>query len=193
MLNPFTHKKVLRNGVPGRATIVEQGALDRGGTSFNLPMTLQVHVDGMTPYEVEDQWMVKAKDTVGLSGWIPVRVDRERPERVAIDWEGVRANYEQSKAARRDALAARVGPGVSGLDADTSEQVQQALGAMGINLDLSNATVTSYPPQEFTVGAFGGGEDDTIGKLERLAALRASGALTDAEFEEQKRRLLDGG
>ena len=30
---------------------------------------LQVHVDGMTPYEVEDQWMVKAKDTVGLSGW----------------------------------------------------------------------------------------------------------------------------
>jgi Short C-terminal domain len=192
MLNPFTHKKVLRNGVPGRATIVEMGALDRGGTSFNLPMTLQIHVDGMTPYEVEDQWMVKAKDTIGLSGWIPVRVDRERPERVAIDWEGVRANYEQSKAARRDALASGGATGITGLDADTSEQVQQALGAMGINLDLSNATVMSYPPQEFTVGAFGGGEDDTIGKLERLAALRASGALTDAEFEVQKRRLLDG-
>jgi hypothetical protein len=31
-----------------------------------------------------------------------------------------------------------------------------------------------------------------IGKLERLAALRASGALTDAEFEQQKRRLLGG-
>jgi hypothetical protein len=193
MLNPFTHKKVLRNGVPGRATIVERGALDRGGTSFNLPMTLQVHVDGLTPYEVEDQWMVKAKDAIGLSGWIPVRVDRERPERVAIDWDGVRANYEQSKAARRDALASG-GAGVPGLDADAAAQVQQALGAMGLNVDLSDATVVSHPPQEITVGdmrGFGGG-DDTIGKLERLAALRASGALTDAEFEAQKRRLLDG-
>jgi hypothetical protein len=195
MLNPFTHKKVLRNGVHGRATIVEMGALDRGGTSFNLPMTLQVHVDGMAPYEIEDQWMVKAKDTVGLSGWIPVRVDRERPERVAIDWDGVRANYEQSKAARREALASGGGAaGISGLDADTSEQVQQALGAMGINVDLSNATVTTYPPQEIDLGALSGGvADDTISKLERLAALRASGALTDAEFEAQKRRLLDGG
>jgi hypothetical protein len=190
MLNPFTHKKVLRNGVPGRATIVEMGALDRGGTSFNLPMTLQVHVDGMTPYEVEDQWMVKARDTVGLSGWIPVRVDRERPERVAIDWDGVRANYEADKAARRDALAS--GGGIAGLDADVSAQLQQTLGAMGI--DLSDATVTAHPPQEITLGGFGGGgQDDTIGKLERLAALRASGVLTDAEFEEQKRRILDGG
>lgn len=31
-------------------------------------MTLQVHVEGLTPFEVEDQWMVKAKDTEGLSG-----------------------------------------------------------------------------------------------------------------------------
>jgi hypothetical protein len=72
--------------------------------------------------------------------------------------------------------------------------VQEALGAMGINLDLSNAVVTSHPPQELAVGGFGfGDDDDTISKLERLAALHASGALTDAEFAEQKRRLLDGG
>lgn len=45
MLNPLTHRKVLKKGMPGRATIVERGALDRGGTSFNLPMTLQVNVE----------------------------------------------------------------------------------------------------------------------------------------------------
>jgi hypothetical protein len=28
------------------------GALDRGGTSFNLPMTLQVYVEGLTPYKL---------------------------------------------------------------------------------------------------------------------------------------------
>lgn len=35
--------------------------------------------------------------------------------------------------------------------------------------------------------------DDTLDQLERLAALRDSGALTEDEFQAQKRRLLDGG
>lgn len=34
---------------------------------------------------------------------------------------------------------------------------------------------------------------DTIAKLERLQRLRESGALTDAEFDAQKRRILGGG
>lgn len=36
-------------------------------------------------------------------------------------------------------------------------------------------------------------DDALIGRLERLAALRDSGALSDDEFQTQKRRLLDGG
>ena len=119
MLNPFTHRKILKHGRPGRAMIVEKGALDRGGTSFNLPMTLQVHVDGMTPYEVEDQWMVKAKDTITLSGWIPVKVDPDEPEKVAIDWELLRERCEQEKAARRDALAQ--GDGFTGANVTIGE------------------------------------------------------------------------
>jgi Short C-terminal domain len=91
MLNPLTHRKVLKKGMPGRATIVERGALDRGGTSFNLPMTLQ---------------------PAGAPGF-------------ASDGAG----------------------------ADT---------------------------------------DDQLSQLERLSALRASGALTDEEFSEQKRRILGG-
>jgi hypothetical protein len=34
--------------------------------------------------------------------------------------------------------------------------------------------------------------DDQLAKLERLGALRASGVLTEEEFQEQKRRLLGG-
>jgi hypothetical protein len=107
MLNPFTHRKVLRKGMPGRATIVEMGALDRGATSFNLPMTLQVYVEGMTPYEGEDQWMVKAKDTVALSGAIPVKVHPEDPMEVAIDWDELRARHQREEDERRQALAAQ--------------------------------------------------------------------------------------
>jgi Short C-terminal domain len=107
VLNPLTHRRILKKGVPGRAMIISMGGIDRGATSFNLPMTLQVYVEGWTPYEVEDQWMVKAKDTIALSGAIPVRVDPDDQTRVAIDWDGVRARHEQEETARRQALAAQ--------------------------------------------------------------------------------------
>jgi Short C-terminal domain len=122
VLNPFTHRKVLKKGKPGRANIVAMGVLNRGATSFNLPMTLQVYVEGMTPYEVEDQWMVKAKDTEGLSGTIPVKVNPDDPMEVAIDWDGVREQYQREENERRQALAAQ-GPvgdpaaAAAGLDA----------------------------------------------------------------------------
>jgi uncharacterized protein (DUF697 family) len=37
-----------------------------------------------------------------------------------------------------------------------------------------------------------GGEQDTVSKLERLAQLRDKGVLTEAEFQDQKKKLLDG-
>ena len=160
MLNPFTHRKVLEEGAPGRATVVSVGALDRDGTIFNLPMTLHVFVEGTTPYEVSDQWWVKASDAIALEGSIPVRVDREDPEKVAIDWDGLRAQEAREGEARRAQLAA-MGP--------WSGQA-------------------AAPPRD---PAAAGGED-IVSRLERLAALHASGALTDAEFTAQKQRVLGG-
>ena len=55
----------------------------------------------------------------------------------------------------------------------------------GLTVDRSDAVVTTY-------GAPSPAEDDTIAKLERLAALRESEVLTEEEFAEQKRRLLAG-
>jgi hypothetical protein len=87
VLNPLIHRNVLAHGVRGRASVVAMGALDRGAPSCNLPMTLQVYVDGWTPYEVEDEWLVKAGDAADMSGWVPVRVDPDDLQNVAIDWE----------------------------------------------------------------------------------------------------------
>jgi hypothetical protein len=186
VLNPITHRKVLKNGVPGQATIVEMGALDRDSSICNLPMTLQVHVEGWTPYETEGQWMVKAKDTVGLSGSIPVRVDPDDHDKVAIDWDGVRANYEQHVDARRQALA-QGGLGGANVTFQSQEidltqnpeaaaRVMQALGLSGANVGFGQQSPA--------------GDDDPIARLERLGALKASGVLTEDEFQAQKRRIL---
>ena len=91
MINPLTHRKVLKKGMPGRATIVEMSMPQPGASSQNIAMTLQVHVEGITPYEVEDQWMVSRKDTLGFGMSLPVKVDKKDNNKVAIDWESARA------------------------------------------------------------------------------------------------------
>ena len=177
MLNPFTHSKVLKSGLPGRATIVGMSMPQGQATVFNLPMTLLVSVEGMAPYEVEDQWWVKDRDVEELKGSLPVRVDREDPATVAIDWETLRS--ERGVLGVRDAIKfMRSGqdeqPAPAADPAVMAAQVQQAM-------DMANAFAAQAP-------AAGG--DDVVSKLERLAALRDSGALTEAEFEQQKRRVL---
>ncbi len=105
MLNPFTRRKVLKNGMPGRATIVEMSMPESGASSQNIAMTLQVHCEGITPYEVEGQWMVSRKDPIGFGLELPVKVDKEDHNKVAIDWDAARGEDTQRTAARREALA----------------------------------------------------------------------------------------
>jgi hypothetical protein len=191
MLNPLAHRKILKKGMPGRAMIVEKGMPPHdGGRNFNLPMTLQVHVEGVTPFEVEDQWMTKATDYGSLAGSIPVMVDREDHTRVAIDWERLREDAEQAKTARREALAAggAAHPGAApggaqvidarNLDPD---QLGQMLGQLGVSAGGRSPAAAEVPSTP---------ADDQLSQLERLSALRASGALTEEEFEQQKRRIL---
>lgn len=195
MLNPFTHRKILKKGMPGRATIFAVTTPARGAWKFNLGMTLQVHVEGLAPYEVEDSWIVFSNDPVGWGNSLPVKVDRDDQTRVAIDWKAAREEAEQRKTARREALAKG---GVRGLGAslggaqvidarsnpELRKQVEQMLGQIGASVPAGSGGSRGGPG-----GAAGA---DTISQLERLAALRASGALTEEEFEEQKNRLLGG-
>ena len=284
MLNPFTKRKILKNGKPGRARIISMSVPDSSASSQNIAMTLQVYVEGLAPYEVEDQWMVSGKDPIGMGVEVPVKVDADNPQKVAIDWDAARQEDAVETSARREALAAQgpVGgapgaaaggsggvqdplaggaaafgagaaagvPGLGGL-MDQVRQMQQAAmtmqaGAGGmpvvdtrndpelrakIEQVLGHPIETGKPetldfsqdPQKAaqvmqivqqhqlekmgmsgaaTTGALGAAaiagtppaqpaaDDDALSKLERLAKLHEAGALTDAEFETEKRQLL---
>ena len=255
MINPFTHRKILKKGKPGTATIVSMSMPQPGASSQNIAMTLQVFVEGMNPYEVEDQWMVSSKDTLGFGMQLPVKVDPDKPEKVAIDWEAARAGEIQQTAARRQALAAQ-GPvggvaaggtaaggvqdplaggaamagaagmmgGMAGMgaggqaptidlrnDPELRAKLEKVLGreltpGTSAHIDTSNDPALAMQIMQVVqqhnlekAGMAGAGAaaqpaaaagDDSISKLERLSALRDSGALTDAEFDAQKRQIL---
>jgi hypothetical protein len=224
MINPFTHRKILKKGLPGRATIVAMSMPDRGASSQNIAMTLQVHVEGITPYEVEDQWMVSSKDTLGFGMELPVKVDQKDHDKVAIDWEQAREEHEQTTAARREALASGggMGDGAQGAapvidmqnDPELRHKIEQVLGRK--LTPGSTETIAENDPalqmrimqvvQEHAAqkaagsgasgfgSAFGAGdaEGEKIAQIERLAALKASGALSEEEFEKEKQKILGG-
>ena len=74
--------------VSGRAQVVGIGKAERGTA---VPMTMQVHVEGWSPYELEGEWLVDIRYASALADWIPVRVDPDDLQNVWIDWDGVRA------------------------------------------------------------------------------------------------------
>lgn len=81
-------------------------------------------------------------------------------------------------------ISGPAGPSGTGLSPDQAARVQQALGALGIS-SASAVQVVGTPGAGARVG-----QPDPIEQLERLAELRKSGALTDEEFDQQKRRVL---
>jgi hypothetical protein len=257
MINPFTHRKILKKGRPGTGTIVAMSMPDAGASTQYIAMTLQIQVEGMAPYEVEDQWMVNRKNTLGFGMALPVKVDQDNPQKVAIDWDAAGDLQAQETAARRAALAAQGPVGASGVadplagrtagaEAMSGMGGMGAFGAMGgafgggspqepvldlrndpelreklekvIGRELTPGTTEhldfSHDPmlaaqvmqtiaqhqaekQMQGLGAMGGatvgagvGGDDSIAQLERLDALRQSGALSQEEFDAQKKRLL---
>jgi|SRR3954452_599318 hypothetical protein len=65
-------------------------------------------------------------------------------------------------------------------DADTEARLE--------DLEYQQSTAAQAPPAP----AAGGISDAAIQQLQKLAELKSQGILTDAEFEEQKRKLLSG-
>jgi len=246
MLNPFTHRKILKKGRPGTGTIVAMSSREPGSSSQNVAMTLQIEVEGLSPYEVEDQWMVSSKSVLGFGMVLPVKVDVDNPQTVAIDWDAARDQHDAETAARRAALASQPPVGAAGgsgagpiidplggdsvfggaftqptvmpgsepsidirNDPELRAKLEKVLGreltpGTSERLDFASdpamgaqvmAVIAQHQAEkQMQAASPSAGEtssaDDVVSQIERLDALRQSGALTQEEFEAQKKRLL---
>jgi Short C-terminal domain len=141
--------QILANGIAGQGVIVGHGTPERGAQWFNLDIDLEVHVSGRQPYRVNKEYLVPGGATIGQGVTLPIKVDREDPTKIAIDWQSAQQAPQRGEV--------------------------RPVGGSGF----------APAPAPSSVGA-----DDHLAELERLAKLRDSGALTDAEFEQQKAKIL---
>jgi len=153
-------------------------------TEVLLKTRLRVEPAGEPTFEVEKRLRFAQLGIPGAGSTVTVRYDPEDHNSLMID---------DTEAGVLDAMSARTGLDLNGLMSTIRETKAEhpgdrmAMGdalraQLGVQGGVVFATPPAFPPA-----------DDQIGRLERLAALHASGALTDAEFAEQKARVLAEG
>lgn len=152
--------RILAEGAPGDGVIVGMGTPERGATWFNLNLDLEIHVSGRDPYRINQQYLVPASAQLGQGVKLPVKVDKSDPAKIAIDWE--RASSGPAEGEIRPAGEAQ------------PAAAPPAGGLAGAAAGWSNVAASADP----------------VARLEKLAQLKESGALSDAEFEAQKAKIL---
>jgi hypothetical protein len=140
-------------------------------------MNLVVSADGMPATPVEHECMCRQDRWPHGGQVLPVTVDRADPTRLRIEWDEVRS-HEDRIAEQAHRLAAQMNNGGASTGNELVDQLRAAFPGAEI-------TVSSHQPN---LADLTGG--DSVERLERLAALHRSGALTDEEFAAAKARLL---
>jgi hypothetical protein len=186
--------KKIKDPVQGMAQIVSCNGPADNATSSPCQMQLVVQVEGREPYAVEHVQFFKHRRWPSPGMTLPVTVSRRDPNHLRVekaeipDWQDVGMNQAEQIAASMQG-GASAAPGVGGPMIDLSgdpeaaaqkiAMVEQATG-MDLNADGKIGADAS--------GA--GNSTERIAQLERLAELHTSGALSDAEFDAEKAKLL---
>lgn len=105
-------RRLLREGIPGQATIlsIEGGNMVINNINYLMTFQLLVSIPGRQPYQVEHKQLVPifAIASLPIGASVPVMVDRANPDKLTIDLAG------EASAMRRAAAAVGAADGPTG-------------------------------------------------------------------------------
>jgi hypothetical protein len=199
----------IEDGVRGQAVVQGASRPPHETTVWhNVKMWLDVHVEGWEPYRIEHHCMVRTSKHPQAGATLPVVVDRENKERIDIQWDQVKTVEELMSEGQPGQIpgAPNITMGQpqvidlrdAGLSGDLNEQIQQAMQIAQQAMQQQDVPMTPPATGPAEVAQPPAGPSDPgenmvtkrLVQLEQLAALRDSGALTDAEFEAEKIKIL---
>ena len=160
--------------VRGTAQVVSASMPAADATSSNCSMSLVVSAEGLAPTPVEHTAMASVKRWPCPGTTLPVTVDLADPTRLKIHWDDLQTNKKsamQQAEQMAEMMKGGAGATAQGGGMDLGAAIQQATGAAGWQ---------TKPAAE-----------DVAGQIEKLSRLHDSGALSDEEFADAKRKLLE--
>jgi len=173
LLGDWVKSKRMSQPARGTAQVVSASLPPYDSTSANCSMSLVVSAEGLAPTPVDHTAMASVKRWPTPGTTLPVTVDLADPTRLKIHWDDVQTN-KQSAMQQAEQMAAMMrggGATAQGAGMDLGAAIQQATAAAG---QQAKPAV-----------------DDPAGQIEKLSQLHDSGALSDEEFAEAKRKLLE--
>lgn len=215
----FDGFKRIKDPVRATAQIVSTTAAPDSATSGTCRMHLVVSVPGHASYAIDDEFIVKVKKWPSPGQTLPLEASQSDPTRFKVLWDEI-PDWDVGAAAQAEKLAAAMNQEppttqvsssmvmINGRPA-TPEELKQYEAMTGMDLDgdgriAGGAAAPGGGLQGMIAGAMAaaqqgmpagpdqpGKADDRVAALERLAALKASGTITEAEFQTEKARILD--
>ena len=174
LLGDWAKSKRMSQPVRGTAQVVSASMPPYDSTSANCSMSLVVSAEGLEPTPVEHTAMASVKRWPTPGATLPVTLDVADPTRLKIHWDDVPTG-DQSAMQQAEQMAEMMkggaGATAQGAGMDLSAAIQQAAAAAG---------------QQAKPAA-----DDVAGQIEKLSRLHDSGSLSDTEFADAKRKLLE--
>ena len=174
LLGDWAKSKRMSQPARGTAQVVSASMPAEDATSANCSMSLVVSAEGLEPTPVEHTAMASVKRWPSPGTALPVTVDLADPTRLKIHWDEVETNRQsamQQAEQMAEMMKGGAGTTAQGAGMDLGALLAQATGAAGGQ---------TTPPA-----------DDIAGQIEKLSELHGSGALSDEEFADAKRKLLD--
>ncbi len=191
----------MKDPVEGTAQVVSCTGYHGEGVMQNCRMQLVVEAEGIEPTAVEHNALVHNRKWPHPGMVLPAKIDRANPKKVKLDWDAVQDSREQAQGSAEAIAAARRGEGggaagmggpqvinLSGGDlSNLSDEQRQKLAALGVDPAALAAAGAAGDG-----GGDGDGGEDRLDQLQKLADLKERGALTEKEFEAEKKKLLGG-
>jgi hypothetical protein len=176
-------KELQESGTRANATIIEIAekgmAVTRGaeGVVANTEIALKTHLrvqpENEPEFEVKKRFSYPQMAVPAAGQTVPVLYDPQDHDKIIVHY---------SAEAQQDAAFASAGidPSQIGQLMEQAQQMRaQAAGMQGVGQVPGMTPPAPAPPQV-----------DSVQQLEKLAKLRESGALTEAEFEAEKAKIL---
>lgn len=197
----------IKDPVRGTAQVIAASRAPVDASRANCRMTLVVQADGVPARSIDHhEWAVSLKRWPIPGQTLPVTVSRTKPDRIKIEWGEV-PTHDETARRQAEAVVAGMGGGSPGSGEvppqaqDIVDQVTRMFPDATVHVHRDGASAdprTEARLRDAFGSAFGDAAPgfpprdagDRISELERLAALRDKGVLTESEFQAEKARIL---
>lgn len=166
-------REILKSGVAAKA-IVRGFPTPVAGSRFAMKIPIEVHPPQGEPYTIDYVFpTVRMQAAISAGMEIPVKIDRENPQRVAVQWDAQKAAIAAA-GGQEEAVLEGLAKTYGGAANAAMEQAMK---------NLREGTGGSLPAMTGAV--------DVQSRLEKLEQLKASGLIDEAQYSTKKQKIID--